>query len=344
MPSDLASSPLALHIEKVFALMPNHSIRTLLIACCVTAFLTAAVVAQAEEPSPQAKPILTDRLPVFQELVRADATPLAALPAQGDSLNLFKTVVGPQLGLNDVAMTLGAKGLTPAMSQELLIPDLTKSAQELIRGLAAWQLAQAAGDLGAAAGAEQRESLQRQVEAQIAWLTEGTTLEPPLRQLVTLLKESPTQDAAASLQGTTAQIKTWAIDTVHREWFRLYNWKDQVRQQRGLTRLCGTWQWSIHNHQNHREEKTAVIFAPPGIASSTSPAEITVLGDSVYLRWETRAGVQEDSLLFSGEGQRLEGTFVNTAGGWGSITGKRTATCVTDGGGKPAPTQRRHHH
>ncbi|MBL8071437.1 MAG: hypothetical protein JNM35_10085, partial [Nitrospira sp.] len=99
--------------------MPNHSVRTLLIACCVTALLTASVVAEADEPPPQAKPTLVNRLPAFDDLVRADAASLAALPTQGDSLNLFKTVVGPQLGLNDVAMTLGAKGLTPAMSQEL---------------------------------------------------------------------------------------------------------------------------------------------------------------------------------------------------------------------------------
>ena len=336
-------SPAAPHARKVFALMPNHSVRTLLIACCVTALLTASVVAQADEPPPQAKPTLVNRLPAFHDLVRADAASLAALPTQGDSLNLFKTVVGPQLGLNDVAMTLGAKGLTPAMSQELLISDLTKSANELVRGLAAWQLTHAAKDADPSAGPEQRETLQRQIESQMTWLTEGTTIETPLRRLLMLLKESPAQDAAP-LQGTIAQIEIWAIDTVHREWFRLYNWKDQVRQQRGLTRLCGTWQWSIHNHQNHREEKTAVIFAPAGIASSTSPAEITVLGDSVYLRWETRAGVQEDSLLFSGEGQRLEGTFVNTAGGWGSITAKPTATCVTAGGGKPAPSPRRQHH
>ncbi|MGB4894387.1 MAG: hypothetical protein WBO94_07770, partial [Nitrospira sp.] len=182
--------------------MPNHSVRTLLIACCVTALLTAAVVAGADEPSPQAKPTLANRLPAFHDLVRVDAAPLAALPIQGDSLSLFKTVVGPQLGLNDVAMTLGAKGLTPAMSQELLIPDLTKSANELVRGLAAWQLTQAAKDSSTSAGTEQRESLQRQIESQMTWLTEGTTLETPLRQLLALLKEFPTQEAAAPLQGT----------------------------------------------------------------------------------------------------------------------------------------------
>jgi hypothetical protein len=53
-----------------------------------------------------------------------------------------------------------------------------------------------------------------------------------------------------------------------------------------------------------------------------------VLGDVVYLRWEGDGKVQEDSLLFSKEGQRLEGTFVNSQGGWGSISGKRTAACT----------------
>jgi hypothetical protein len=62
------------------------------------------------------------------------------------------------------------------MSQELLIPDLTKSANELVRGLAAWQLTQAAKDADPSAGPEQREALQRQIESQITWLTEGTPL------------------------------------------------------------------------------------------------------------------------------------------------------------------------
>jgi hypothetical protein len=191
----------------------------------------------------------------------------------------------------------------------------------------------------------------------MAWFSEGTSLEPSLRQIQTLVKQDRTQgtpsdtgaepirtsDVAAQLAATVAQVEIWALQTVYREWVRIINWKDQVRQQRGLARLCGTWQWSIHNHQNHREEKTAVIFAPAGTSSATSPAEIIVLGDSVYLRWETRAGVQEDSLLFSAEGQRLEGTFVNNVGGWGSITGKRTASCFPKAGEKPTAGQRRHH-
>jgi hypothetical protein len=311
----------------------------------------------ADDPPSVVRPVLADRLPDFRDVVHADAAQLSSLPAQGNPVTLFNSVFGPRLGLNDAAMTVAAKGLSPTMTRELMIDNLKQSASELVRGLAAWQLAQTAQALGPSATTEQLEGFQRQVEAQMSWLIEGTQLEPPLRQMLVLSREFHPQElskdtaaepvrtgeAIAQLAGEAARIEAWAVQTVHREWFRIFNWKDQVRQQRGLARLCGTWQWSIHNHQNHREEKTAVIFAPQGATSATSPAEIIVLGDSVYLRWETRAGVQEDSLLFSGEGQRLEGTFVNTAGGWGSITGKRTASCFQKAGEKPAAGQRRRH-
>jgi hypothetical protein len=72
-----------------------------------------------------------------------------------------------------------------------------------------------------------------------------------------------------------------------------------------------------------------MLFLPQGTEKPgvPTPAETVVLGDAVYLRWEMDGRVQEDSLLFSKEGTRLEGSFVNNAGGWGSITGKRTAGC-----------------
>ncbi|MGC3973746.1 MAG: hypothetical protein QM771_05095 [Nitrospira sp.] len=275
--------------------MPNPRLCLFLVACCVAPFLTAPSAVRANEASPPPKPALANRLPAFRDVARANAAQLSALPAQGDALSLFKTVIGQQLGLGDAAMTVGAKGLTPAMSQELLISDLTRAVNDLVRGLAAWQLAQAARDLGTSVAAESHEAMQRRIESQTAWLSDGTTLGPALARLQTLTATARTEETALLIGGAVAQIEAWAIDNVHREWFRIYNWKDQVRQQRGLVRLCGTWQWSIHNHQNHREEKTAVIFAPPGSVSATSPAEIIVLGDSVYLRWETRAGVQEDS-------------------------------------------------
>lgn len=332
--------------------MPNHAARRLFVACALIIWLASPTPARSEAatPAPQAStpqaptPTLADRLPAFQNVARANAAQLVLLPSQGDTLGLFKTAIGPQLGLHDAAMTIGAKGLTPTMSKELLMTDLTRSASELVRALAAWQLAQATKELGLTATPEQHQAVRQQIESQMTWLTEGTPLDASLKQVLAGTSEAPTEERVAQLNGAAAQIEAWAIETAHREWFRIYNWKDQVRQQRGLTRLCGTWQWSIHNHQNHREEKTAVIFAPPGLVVSNSPAEITVLGDSVYLRWETPAGVQEDSLLFSAEGQRLEGTFVNTAGGWGSITGKRTASCFNDGTGKATVSPRRQHH
>ena len=112
-------------------------------------------------------------------------------------------------------------------------------------------------------------------------------------------------------------------------WISLKAWPDKVRETKGLARLCGTWQWTIHNHQHHQDQKVAMVFPPPDAGSFTGvrPAKTVVLGDAIYLRWEFPGVVQEDSLLFTGEGQRLEGSFINSSGAWGSITGKRTAAC-----------------
>lgn len=338
--------------------MPNQSAKTLFILSCLCALtiLLGGIAAMAEEPPPAGQPTLADRWPDFSNVMRA--TSLASLPSEGNPLTVFKEVIGPRLGLNDAAMMVGATGLTPAMTKEFLVDDLKQSAAELVRGLAAWQLAYSAHELRTMGTSEQLEEFHRRVEAQKTWLTEGNYINPFIDGLSTRSSElypqllsQDTEAAKRARTGKTAEemvefanaVESWARQTVYREWFRILNWKDQVRQQRGLARLCGTWQWSIHNHQNHREEKTAVIFAPPGATSSTTPAEIIVLGDTVYLRWETQAGVQEDSLLFAGEGQRLEGTFVNNVGGWGSITGKRTASCSKGAGQKPAGGPRRHH-
>lgn len=113
------------------------------------------------------------------------------------------------------------------------------------------------------------------------------------------------------------------------QWVRLRTWRDRLREMKGLARLCGTWQWTVHNHQNHQEHKMVMTFSPPNApdTSGPRPTKIVVLGDGVYLRWEFQGGYQEDSLLFTNEGQRLEGSFINSAGAWGSIAGKRTAAC-----------------
>ena len=75
-----------------------------------------------------------------------------------------------------------------------------------------------------------------------------------------------------------------------------------------------------------------MVFPPPDPPDANQPtgprpAKIVVLGDAVFLRWEFQIGYQEDSLLFIKDGQRLEGSFTNSAGAWGSITGKRTGSC-----------------
>ena len=313
--------------------------------------------AAAEESRAVAEPTLADRLPSFSEVVRASAAQLGALSSSEGSLTLFKTVIGPRVGLHDAALAVGAKTLSPAMAKDLFVADLTRSAGEFMRGLAAWQLIESLQSLHAESTNEQVDAVRRQIQARLPWLSEGTGLEPSLREILTLSGAIPSSDkpadstpeplprptVIAELKGAVEPVERWALLTTHREWFRLFSWKDQVRQQRGLTRLCGTWQWSIHNHQNHREEKTAVVVAPPGAGPTAGPAEIIVIGDTVYLRWESAAGVQEDSLLFSAETQRLEGTFVNTAGGWGSITGKRTASCASKSGEPSPPGPRRRH-
>ncbi|MBM4121131.1 MAG: hypothetical protein FJ249_00855 [Nitrospira sp.] len=122
-------------------------------------------------------------------------------------------------------------------------------------------------------------------------------------------------------------------------WTRLHIWRERLREMKGIERLCGTWHWTVHNHKNHQEHKLIMSFPPPATEAALPdpqasagppgprPAKTVVLGDGVYLRWEFPGGYQEDSLLFAAEGQRLEGTFVNSAGAWGSITGKRVAPC-----------------
>ena len=114
------------------------------------------------------------------------------------------------------------------------------------------------------------------------------------------------------------------------ELFRhLRSWREEWSTARGRARLCGTWSWIVHNHQNHQDHKMVVTFPPRGGSQSglVLPKAVVVLGDSVYLRWEFAGGYQEDSLLFSANDQRLEGTFVNSRGAHGSITGRRVGAC-----------------
>ncbi len=145
----------------------------------------------------------------------------------------------------------------------------------------------------------------------------------------------------ARVQALAAELEREAVVSAYTEWMSLYGLRDRAREAAGLNRLCGSWLWTIHNHRNHGDQKTTMVFAAPGQEQpgAARPKEIVVLGDVLYLRWELPGGVlQEDSLLFAGDGKRLEGTFVNSAGSWGSITGKRLKACK---GSEPAPRPKR---
>ena len=100
-------------------------------------------------------------------------------------------------------------------------------------------------------------------------------------------------------------------------------------KENSAARLCGTWHWTVHNHQNHGDHKMTIFFGDPTQHPSNQPqpTEIAINGNTVYLFWKFPRGYQEDSLLLSNNDKRLEGTFTNTLGPYGSITGKRLSSC-----------------
>jgi hypothetical protein len=244
--------------------------------------------------------------------------------------------------MGDVARTLGVNPLPAKLAKELLVPDLTAAVHRLMGSLAAWHLA-----------ATIRQAVREQ---QLATVTERLFGSPQARAWLDQQGKAPWHDSLNQLsdlvaspewakgnQGESAstllvmvleratRLELDAMQASYQEWDRIRNWKDRVRGLRGQARLCGTWQWIIHNHQqHHQEQKLSLLFPPAGNTQATLPGlvETIVLGENVYLRWEIDGQVQEDSLQFSKEGQRLEGTFVNSQGGWGSISGKRTASCT----------------
>jgi hypothetical protein len=291
--------------------------------------------AKADESLPSATPD-------FPSFMRAHSDQLAKIESDKGAVNLFVAAVGPALQMGDVARTLGASPLPAKLAKELLVPDLTAAVQRLMGSLAAWHLGstvrQAVRDQQLATVTER---LSGSSQAQ-AWLDQQrkTSWHDPLNQLSDVVA-SP--EWAKGNQGESAstlllmvleratRLEVDAMQSSYQEWDRIRNWKDRVRGLRGQARLCGTWQWIIHNHQqHHQEQKLSLLFPVAGNAQATLPGlvETIVLGENVYLRWEIDGRVQEDSLQFSKEGQRLEGTFVNSQGGWGSISGKRTAGCT----------------
>ncbi|HEY7128554.1 MAG TPA: hypothetical protein VH332_02720 [Nitrospira sp.] len=265
-----------------------------------------------------------ESLPDWTKIMLADQERLARVECDQAAREVFISTIGRAAGLHDVVAALAVQGVSSKLAKELRLSQITTSAQRVVAALVAWRLADRMTQLLEGNGA--REDLVV-APAQAAWLTANGPFSS-LNAAVKLWDAGDTSAAAAVAVGHLAQE---AGRQAMEEWWRLKTWKDRVRGIRGQSRLCGTWQWVIHNHQRHHEEqKLSLTFPPSGKDGTPLPglSEIVVLGDVVYLRWERDGKVQEDSLLFSKEGQRLEGTFVNSQGGWGSVSGKRTASCM----------------
>ncbi|MDH3769486.1 MAG: hypothetical protein OET79_00665 [Nitrospirota bacterium] len=133
----------------------------------------------------------------------------------------------------------------------------------------------------------------------------------------------------AHLLTQAIQVEAQAYNVAWKSWNHIQQWQQQEHTHLAMRRLCGTWKWIIHNHQNHGDHKTTMTFIPPGQStpSQVQPSTILIHGDTVYLKWTFPQGIQEDSLLLSNRDTRLEGTFTNSLGPHGSISGQRLSPC-----------------
>ncbi len=124
-------------------------------------------------------------------------------------------------------------------------------------------------------------------------------------------------------------VEAQAYDVASKTWNRIQLWQQEKRTHLAMKRLCGNWKWIIHNHQNHGDHKTTMTFSSPeqSTPSQVQPSTILIHGDTVYLKWIFPQGTQEDSLLLSNKDTRLEGTFRNSLGPHGSISGQRLSSC-----------------
>jgi len=125
------------------------------------------------------------------------------------------------------------------------------------------------------------------------------------------------------------EVEGEAHEIAWSSWYAIQQWQQQEQSDYAMIRLCGTWKWIIHNHQNHGDHKSTMEFIPPGqeTAPQVQPTTILIHGDTVYLKWTFAQGIQEDSLLLSNHDTRLEGTFTNSLGPYGSISGQRISKC-----------------
>jgi hypothetical protein len=284
--------------------------------------LTSSPVGAEERVSPA----------LLAEVVGQRADQLAPIDSDEAALMLFTATVGPSLGLKDAAGALRAKRLPSKMAQELRVADLSQTVYELMAALAAWQVADAISHDANSPST----TFAVPVSSRLDWLKTRSRVESFSTLVHLLQKDQPADSSQPIAQSRNTDLLVAAHRTAYEAsqrataaWWDIYGWKERVRQAKGQARLCGTWQWIIHNHQLHGEQKTTIMFPPPGqvSANAATPAETIVLGDAIYLRWEQNGRIQEDSLLFIKDDAKIEGSFMNNTGGWGPISGKRTAGC-----------------
>lgn len=267
---------------------------------------------------------------VLTDVVTQRGDQLALIESDEAALRLFTTSVGPALGLKDAAGALGAR-LPSKMVKELGVPELSQSVAELMRALGRWQFANSIRHETGPSAPIVSLSAARQ-----DWLRvkNQTASFSDLLRLTREERGSQTPQGTAQPRDLELRLaaERTAFEASHQAvtaWWNIHGWKDRIRQAKGLSRLCGTWQWIIHNHQIHGEQKSTILFSPPGQPSpnAATPAESIILGDAIYLRWEQNGHIQEDSLLFIKDDEKIEGSFQNNTGGWGPISGKRLAPC-----------------
>ncbi|MBH0201324.1 MAG: hypothetical protein HP496_03220 [Nitrospira sp.] len=306
--------------RRALGLLWNAACRILVLSLGISP-LTSSLPAQAGDASPM----------LLSQMIGQKGEHLASLDSDGTAQALFTATVGPALGLHDAAAAVGAKRLSSKLVKELGLAELSQSISELMAALAVWQFADSISHDETQSAASS--SLHATKQDWIKSRSKVTSLSDLLRLVQTDQRTGPSQATALpkNMDLLLAANRT-ALEASHKAtaaWWDIYGWKERIRQAKGRARLCGTWQWIIHNHQIHGEQKATIIFPPPGQVSAqgATPTEIIILGDAIYLRWEHNGQLQEDSLLFIKDDAKLEGSFVNNTGGWGPITAKRTAPC-----------------
>jgi hypothetical protein len=306
--------------RREFGVRWNATVVFLVIIMGISILLSSPPV-RAEDASPM----------LLFEMISKNRSQLAAIDSDASAQALFTSTIGPALGLNDAAGAVGAKRLSSKLVKELRLAELSQSISELMAAMAVWQFADSIGHEETHSPTSTSLHATRQ-----DWITSRgkvTSLSDLFRLVQTDPRTGPSQ---ATVQPKNTELLLAANRTALEAsqkataaWWDIHGWKERIRQAKGRARLCGTWQWIIHNHQIHGEQKSTVMFPPLGQVSTqaAAPTEIIILGDAIYLRWEHNGQLQEDSLLFIKDDAKIEGSFVNNMGGWGPISAKRTAPC-----------------